>query len=159
MNVTVTVNDKSLNRLAHTFPIRIDRGIARIAYTAEKEAVRNAPVLMGSLRSSIGVLRVFEGAYLVFVNARSSGTGGGAPYDAFQELGTGLHAETFDGQAVGTRHRIYPRKAKLLVFEWKGRTWHLPSVEGVKPVHYMRAGRDAAIAQAQVKFNEGFMSL
>lgn len=47
----------------------------------------------------------------------------GAPYDIFQEMGTGIYAEDFDGNAVAGRHRIKPRRGSALRFPTKGEGW------------------------------------
>ena len=157
MNVRINIRLADLDRLANRLPERIDRGIARIAYACEAGAVRTAPVGHGSLRSSIAVRKQGPSSYIVGPNARSNRDG--APYDVFQEFGTGMLAEDFDGKALGTRHRIYPRTAKMLVFTWKGRTWRLPSVAGNPAIHYMRKGMEEAMKDSPRHFSEGFVSV
>jgi hypothetical protein len=112
-------------------------GVSRVGLKIEGNAKRNAPVDSGSLVSSITsqIVGVGLGAHSeIGPNVRSPD---GAPYDYFQEVGTGLYAEEFGGgakkgQMVVTeggmaykgRHPIRPRWAKVLA--WKGKvkgTW------------------------------------
>jgi len=156
VNLKVNVNLKNLIRMADNLPVRIERGIGRIAYAAEKGAVAEAPKDKGSLASSIEVLHPFREMYIVRPNVRAED---GAPYDVFQELGTGLFAETWDGYFAPDRHWIYPRTAPKLCFEWHGEPWAVSRVRGVAPHHYMRKGLEGAMANFPRLFAEGFTSL
>lgn len=137
-------------------------GIKRAGLVVEKKAQNNAPVDTGSLRSSIASQTRGRGVKIVATvgpNVQSQG----APYDIYQEFGTGLHAETWDGSPTGSRHRIYPRTKKALSFNPKGKGFRrvsdvrtrvtkttkfhgagvtVKSVAGAPATHYMKKGFD-----------------
>jgi len=161
---TLTIDPRQFAKeLSGAFGRGAEGGIKRAGLVVEKKAQNNAPVDTGSLRSSIASQTKGRGMKIVATvgpNAQS----GGAPYDIYQELGTGLFAEDWYGNPTGSRHRIRPRKAKALSFTPKGgggyrrvsdvrsRTtkttkFHgagvtVKSVAGSPATHYMKKGFD-----------------
>lgn len=177
VNVSVRIDIRQLERLANDIPKRVDRGIAHIAYAVEKGAVKAAPVDTGSLRSSIHVNKLAQSTYEVKPNVAGED---GAPYDAFQEYGTGMRAEDWNGNAVSSRHVIVARGGlgspaatksgqgwslgrargvKPMIFEWHGAKVVAWSVQGVHARHYMGRGLAEAMFQIPRLFAEGFVSL
>jgi len=97
----------------------IEGGLKRCGLLIVKEAQRRAPVDTGSLRSSITSQPKGKGWDMTVVVGPNVKGPEGAPYDIYQEFGTGLFAETrslFGGGAPRARHLIKPRRSKVLKF-------------------------------------------
>lgn len=153
VRIDIKIDTSSLERLAKKMPHAIDEGVHQVAQYGQAHAVKNASQDTGSMRSKIEVKKRGEAQYAVESNVRSDT---GAPYGAFQEFGTGLYAEDWDGNPVSSRHRIYPRTAPRLKFTWKGKAWSLPSVAGVKPQHYMKRALDETLPRVNDIFARAF---
>jgi len=149
-----------------------EAGLERVGLVIARDARDGAPVDTTSLRSSIMsnvTPRGLKTTVEVGPNVQSKE---GAPYDIFQEFGTGIYGESprsgwrkvssVDGQTVGLKFKgrnvIRPRKKKFLSFTPKGgggvihRAW----VRGVKPTRYMRNAVNRVNFEAE--FIRGFDS-
>ena len=116
----------------------LDRGIrgglSRAGLRIEKSARLGAPEDSGSLGSSItSQPGGSERSRNVTVGPNAQSTDG-APYDIFQEFGTGVYAEgihqgwgnvEIEGDVVGSKYSgrdvVRPRKAKALAFNTRGK--------------------------------------
>lgn len=151
MVLSVKVNPKQIEGAINKAMARgIKGGLLRAGLRVEKEARNRAPVDTGSLRSSITSQwkpdRRFLGDGFVQIgpNVKSPE---GAPYDVYQEFGTGIHGPR--------RQRIKPRRAKLLKFRTKdGNFISTKSVAGVPAVEYMQKGLEAT--PIDTEFTRGF---
>jgi len=159
----------------------IEGGLKRAGLAVEKEAKRRAPVDTGSLRSSISSQPKGRGKHMVVWIGPNVKSADGAPYDVYQEQGTGLFAEDWEGRPVGSRSVIKPRQSKVLSFKpqmhgplpkgssrWKttgkkgsrrrtkfhGDQVAVRSVRGTVAVHYMRKGWEAV--NFETEFVRGF---
>jgi hypothetical protein len=142
----------------------VEGGLKRVGLRIERESRRRAPVDTGSLKSSISSQARGRGMDMTVSVGPNVKSPEGAPYDVYQEFGTGMFAETEKGTPAA-RHRIKPRRKRALAFvsanrgEWRqvtslrtrttsktqyhGNSIVVKSVEGTKPVHYMRDGLKA----------------
>jgi len=156
VKLEVKIDDRQLRKLAKQFPKAVDRGVYWVAQAAEREVVKTAPDESGSTISSVRTDKVGDAKYTVSVNARGDD---GAPYPIFQELGTGLHAETWSGAPAPNRHRIYPRTKKFMTWTAKdGTRISRRSVAGVKPKHFMREALKTIEPRADEIFRKGMMT-
>lgn len=154
MQVDIEIDTSQLDREVDRLDARIDNGIRFIAMAHEAEAVKNAKG--NSVKSAISVQKKGEARYAVEANA----TKDGAPIAAFQEFGTGLKSETWDGKPTGTRHWIYPRHAKALKLQDKdGNTIWRRRVAGTEPTHFMRRAWEAIERRVNEIFAKGFNAL
>jgi len=94
---------------------------------------REAPTRHGKLAGSFNLERLDEYSWMI-----SSPT----EYALFVHEGTGIYGPV--GQ------RIVPKRARFLVFEWKGRTWFLKSVAGQRPNPYV----DRAMTASEGRMRE-----
>jgi hypothetical protein len=148
------INAKAVEKAINKAGARgVKAGLLRAGLRVEKESRDRAPVDTTSLQDSITSQwnrdRRFLGDGYVRVgpNVKSED---GAPYDLFQELGTGIH---------GPRHQpIFPRRKPRLRFKLKDGGWRSSkSVQGVKPVKYMEKGLKATPVDDE--FVKGFNSV
>lgn len=167
----VSIDTKQLaGKIGDALALGARAGLLRCGLKIEKEARSRAPVDTRSLQSSIASQHTGLGLdtrVTVGPNVRSKD---GAPYDVFQEFGTGIYGESprsgwkkvtsVEGRVEGHRYKgrdvIRPRKAKHLSFKPKGSTEyvHRKFVRGVKPVRYMRDG--LAAVNIEKEFVTGF---
>jgi hypothetical protein len=127
-----------------------ESGLKRTGLRVEKEARNEAPVDTGSLKSSISSQPKGKGLDMTVTIGPNVVSPEGAPYDAYQEFGTGIHGPR--------RRRIKPRRAKLLRFVTKdGKHVATKSVAGVKAVRYMEKGLNATPIDKE--FAKGFNSV
>lgn len=94
---------------------------------------REAPTDHGRLAGSFQIEQGSGREWRIYSNVE---------YALFVHEGTGIHGPT--------GHKIVPRTASKLVFEWRGKTWFLGSVAGQKPNPYA----DRAIDKAQGRVQE-----
>jgi hypothetical protein len=67
----------------------------------------------------------------------------GAPYAAFNEFGTGMRAEDWDGNPLSSRHMIYPRNSDAMgPWKWAGSYYYRKQTQGTFPSHAMRKALD-----------------
>lgn len=156
---------ETLSAIARGVQGGLNRAGARIA----SDARQLAPVDTTSLRSSIMSQedRGRTGLDTVVTVGPNVKSKDGAPYDVFQEFGTGLYSESprsgwskvesVDGDVVGMKFKgrgvIRPRKKKYLSFKPKGSGTliHCKFVRGVRPTRYMRT------ALSQLNFEAEFV--
>lgn len=97
----------------------------------QSHAQRLAPVDTGRLRSSINV-RLRPGIRGVVVEVGTS-----LDYAMFQHDGTGVY---------GPRHRmIRPRRAKVMVFSWRGRRVYAHEVRGAPGTKFLERALRSAV--------------
>jgi hypothetical protein len=156
VKITVTIDDRQLRDLEGMMPKKIDRGISTIAHAHEAKAVERAPRESGSLASSIHVRKNAPADYSSATNATSED---GAPYDVFQEFGTGMKSEDWGGRPLSTRHLIFPREKKALSWSVGGRRVFAKFTTGVPAVHYMEGALDDIEPFIPALFRQGFESI
>ncbi len=130
----------------------------------ETNARKEAPVDTGSLKSSITSQHRGRGLKTVVKVGPNVKSPEGAPYDVYQEFGTGIYQETWDG-AKRPGLFIRPRRKRALAFNPRGQAgeyrrltdlrtkttkttkFHgegvvVKFVRGTPAVHYMKKGFD-----------------
>jgi HK97 gp10 family phage protein len=125
-----------------------EKGLLRAGLRIEKEARNEAPVDTGSLKSSISTQKKGRGLDTVVTVGPNVKSPEGAPYDVYQEFGTGIYGDR--------RQRIKPRRAKFLRFRSRetGNVIYAKSVVGVKAKKYMQKGLEATPVEKE--FVKGF---
>jgi hypothetical protein len=145
---TIRINPRQFTREVGSAIARgSEAGLKRTGLRVEKESRNEAPVDTGSLKSSISSQPKGKGLDMVVTVGPNVKSPEGAPYDVYQEFGTGIHGER--------RRRIKPRRARLLRFVTKdGKHVATKSVAGVKAVRYMQKGLEATPVEKE--FVKGF---
>ena len=127
--------EKKLKAFEQSYPMDLDRAVAKTAAWGHNRIVRDTPRVTGNARRSFEVKPAGNAAYVI-----KSTIPPGSNYTPFLEYGTGIH---------GPRgRRIFPKKAKRLVFPlMKGNTafgWvSVASTQGMKPVGMISKNRAA----------------
>lgn len=129
----VEFNDEEVRQLAILARGAIRRAQELVAQEVWGNISREAPTDHGKLAGEWTIEAVGEMDWRIYTNTE---------YAAWVHDGTGIHGPR------GTP--IVPRTAPFLVFEFKGRIWHLRSVKGQKPNPYA----DRAMAKAEGRVNE-----
>ncbi|MEW1679157.1 HK97 gp10 family phage protein [Streptomyces noursei] len=119
---TPRLNDAAIEFLLKGRGGLVDRAMSRHAANVERLAKALAPAETGNLKASITTNRTVVGDRVIWH------IGSPLRYARYPNCGTGVYAG---------KGRIYPRRAKYLVFEWKGRLWRLDSVAGQPAQRYM----------------------
>lgn len=122
------------------------RVVLQMAHAVEAEYIKNAPKLTGSMASSTnvshGATKADNPRAVLKVNARNDD---GAPYPVFNEFGTGMRSEDWNGNALSTRHMIYPRNSDAMgPWKWAGSYYYRKQTQGTFPSHAMRKALDHA---------------
>ena len=147
-------------------------GLLRAGSVIEKNAQDEAPIDTGSLRSSIKCTVRGKGTKMVVTIGPNVKSKDGAPYDVYQEFGTGVFKE---GSWLGGGSKfiggniIRPRKAKALAWRGKPGGWGRAGgattkshggmvfakwTRGTKPKKYMQKGIEQTDVPAE--FCRGF---
>lgn len=147
----------------------VEGGLKRAGLKVEKEARDRAPVDTGSLQSSITSQPRGHGMDMEVTVGPNVKSTEGAPYDVYQEFGTGIHRTNAQGKFIGGSV-IRPRKSRVLAFKAKPGGWgrvggvkttkshggmvFTRSVKGVPPKRYMQKGFEAT--RIDKEFIRGF---
>lgn len=130
--IRYVLNQAEIYRIGHSPTGPVARDLLRRGHRWARAAKRQVGVRSGRLRADIHAELVTTGAGELAVQV-----GSGVRYSRWHHDGTGLY---------GPRHRrIYPKRAKVLVFRTRGgRLVFARSVKGSKPNRYLADTRWAA---------------
>lgn len=119
---------RQLKKIQSDTPLRLKRGFEVLTSKAADKARETCPRDQGPLRASIDhMVKIVKGEVLGFVFTEKK-------YGVFVHFGTGI---------FGPKHsRIYPKRKKVLKFEYKGRTIFAKSTKGQKPTYFMNKALD-----------------
>lgn len=120
------------------------RTVLQMAHAVEAEYVKSAPRETGSMAASANVTHSATKAdnprAVLKVPVRGDD---GAPYAAFNEFGTGMRSEDWNGNPLSTRHVIHPRRSDAMgPWKWAGSYYYRKQTMGTFPSHAMRKALD-----------------
>ncbi len=126
-------------------PQMMYKTVLSMAHAVEGEYIKSAPKLTGSMASSANVdegksVSLTAPRAVLKVPVRGDD---GAPYPAFNEFGTGMRSEDWNGNALSTRHVIHPRNSDAMgPWKWAGSSYYRKQTMGTYPSHAMRKALD-----------------